>query len=193
MLIRNTIILQSIGLLTILLGSLPAAIAAVDANANSNANSNSHSNTMPVMKEQGMIPSEVVPQTTCKLALIAQAEQPIVYGQEKVIGRVYNVIGNSVYMELDNGSTYIANLSIWERGKLGNIIGRRLVVTPYYCNRANLDTTLYFTPAKAIEVPPLTFSNSSTTPLPIAPRTEMPSREAPSTIVEPKEIIPQTW
>jgi hypothetical protein len=182
MMINHKILLSCAGLAAISLGN--PALAAIDAPVTTAAPSS-------------QIMSDVVPQTTCKLALIAQAETPKAYGQEKVMGRVYNVIGNSVYMQLDNGSTYIANLSMWERGKLGNIIGRRLVVTPYYCNRANLDTTLYFTPAKAIEVPPLTFSNSSPTTPPLTPRTESPVQQAPTQEMPvqqaPKEIIPQTW
>ena len=144
--------------------------------------------------------SNVVPQTTCKLALVAQAENPVTYGAEKLVGRVYNVTGNMVYMDLDDGTTAVTNLSIWEKGKLGNIIGRRIVVTPYYCNRANLDTTLKWTPAKAIEVPPLTFSNSSPVTPPLTPRPEMmpaPVQEpapvqSPMPMPQPA-IIPQTW
>ena len=141
--------------------------------------------------------SDVVPQTTCKLALMAQAENAVTYGKEQIIGRVYNVIGNNVYMELDNGSTHIENLTIWERGKLGNIIGSRLVVTPYYCNRANLDTTLYFTPATPIPVPPLVFSSPTTSTPPLTPKEEMPIRVAPSQETpapqQSDQIIPQTW
>jgi hypothetical protein len=180
MITKRTVFLSCVGLAAISLGN--PAIAAIDTNTP----------LAPAANNQMM--SDVVPQTTCKLALIAQAERAEAYGQEKKIGRVYNVLGNSVYMQLDDGSTYVANLSMWERGKLGNIIGRRLVVTPYYCNRANLDTTLYFTPAKAIEVPPLTFSNSSPTTPPLTPRTEAPTpiQEAPVRET-PREIIPQTW
>ncbi len=185
MMINHKILLSCASLAAISLGN--PAMAAVDTSEATAAS--------PQMKSQIM--SDVVPQTTCKLALIAQAENAKAYGQEKVMGRVYSVVGNNVYMELDNGSTYVANLSMWERGKLGNIIGRRLVVTPYYCNRANLDTTLYFTPAKAIEVPPLTFSNSAPTTPPLTPRNEAPVREAPvqqAPVQEtPREIIPQTW
>lgn len=143
--------------------------------------------------------SDVVPQTTCKLALVAQAENPVTYGAEKLVGRVYNVTGNMVYMELDDGTTTVTNLSIWEKGKLGNIIGRRIVVTPYYCNRANLDTTLKWTPAKAIEVPPLTFSNSSPVTPPLTPRPEIITPapvQAPMPMPQPQQqptIIPQTW
>ena len=146
--------------------------------------------------------SDVVPQTTCKLALVAQAENPVAYGTEKLVGRVYNVVGSMVYLELDDGTTAVTTLSMWEKGKLGNIIGRRIVVTPYYCNRANLDTTLKWTPAKAIEVPPLTFSNSSPVSPPLTPRPEMSPTpvqapvqapaEAPMPAQQP-EIIPQTW
>lgn len=141
--------------------------------------------------------SDVVPQTTCKLALMAQAENAMTYGKEQIIGRVYNVIGDNVYMELDNGSTHIENLTMWERGKLGNIIGSRLVVTPYYCNRANLDTTLYFTPATPIPVPPLVFSSPTTSTPPLTPREEMPVRVAPVQEApapqQSDQIIPQTW
>ena len=143
-------------------------------------------------------PSNRLPQTTCKLALVAQAKDPVTYGAEKLVGRVYNVTGNMVYMDLDDGTTTVTNLSIWEKGKLGNIIGRRIVVTPYHCNRANLDTTLKWTPAKAIEVPPLTFSNSSPVTPPLTPRPEMmpaPIQE-PAPVQSPMPqptIIPQTW
>jgi hypothetical protein len=138
--------------------------------------------------------SDVVPQTACKLALVAQAQNPVSYGAEKIVGRVYNVIGNTVYLELDDGTTTTANLSIWEKGKLGNIIGRRIVVTPYYCNRANLDTALKWKPGKAIEVPPLTFSNSAPVMPPLMPRPAAPTPEPaqPTPQVKP-EIIPQTW
>lgn len=150
-------------------------------------------------REPKLQPSDVVPQTTCKLALVAQAQNPVAYGTEKLVGRVYNVVGSMVYLELDDGTTAVTHLSMWEKGKLGNILGRRLVVTPYYCNRANLDTTLKWTPAKAIEVPPLTFSNSSpATPPPLTPRPEMtptPTQtpvQTPMPVQQPT-IIPQTW
>ena len=142
--------------------------------------------------------SDVVPQTACKLALVAQAQNPLAYGTEKIVGRVYNVVGSMVYMDLDDGTTTVTNLSIWEKGRLGNIIGRRIVVTPYYCNRANLDTTLKWTPAQAIEVPPLTFSNSSPVTPPLTPRPEMMPApvetpvETPMPVQQPT-IIPQTW
>ena len=141
--------------------------------------------------------SNVVSQTTCKTALMAQAENAVTYGKEQIIGRVYNVIGNNVYMELDNGSTHIENLTMWERGKLGNIIGSRLIVTPYYCNRVNLDTTLHFTPATPIPVPPLVFSSPTTSTPPLTPREEMPVRVAPVQETpapqQSDQIIPQTW
>jgi hypothetical protein len=138
--------------------------------------------------------SDVVPQTTCKLALVAQVQNPVAYGTEKIVGRVYNVVGSMVYLELDDGTTAVTTLSMWEKGKLGNIIGRRIVVTPYYCNRANLDTTLKWTPAKAIEVPPLTFSNSAPVSPPLTPRPEMTPApvQTPMPVQQP-EIIPQTW
>ena len=158
--------------------------------------------TAPTSQQTSQQTSNLLPQTTCKLALVAQAQDPVTYGAEKLVGRVYNVTGSMVYLELDDGTTTVTNLSIWEKGKLGNIIGRRIVVTPYYCNRANLDTTLKWTPAKAIEVPPLTFSNSSPVTPPLTPRPEMmpaPVQEpapvqSPMPQAQPQPaIIPQTW
>lgn len=136
--------------------------------------------------------SEVVPQTTCKLALVAQASDPIAYGKDKMVGRVYNVTGSTVYLEMEDGKTEVLTLTPWEKGKLGNIIGRRIVVTPYYCNRANLDTTLKWKPGQAIPVPPLNFSTAApsippVTPRPVAPA-PMPERAQPD-----DAIIPQTW
>jgi hypothetical protein len=125
------------------------------------------------------VASDGIHQTTCKSDLTAQAENAETYGKEKIVGRVYNVIGNNVYMELDNGSTHIENLTMWERGKLGNIIGSRIVVTPYYCNRVSLDTTLHFTPATPIPVPPLVFNSPTTSTTPLTPRKEKPVRVAP--------------
>ena len=161
--------------------------------------------SLPSSAPQSSVPiaqPDVVPQTTCKLALVAQAQDPVAYGTEKIVGRVYNVVGSMVYLELDDGTTTVATLSRWERGRLGNIVGRRIVVTPYDCNRVNLDTTLKWTPAKAIEVPPLTFSNSSPVTPPLTPRPEMTPApvetpvqapvETPMPVQQP-EVIPQTW
>ncbi len=176
MITTKNLFLTHLGVATVAvttIGNVQPTISAMDATTTPQA--------MPQLS------SDVFPKTTCKLALIAQAENAVTYGKEQIIGRVYSVLGNNVYMELDDGSTHIENLTIWERGKLGNIIGRRLVVTPYYCNRANLDTTLYFTPATPIPVPPLVFSSPTTDTPPLTPREDAPVRLAPS------EIIPQTW
>ncbi len=178
-----TIALGSVALGSVALGSI--AIAGPAMAASELAPLTSPASTLQT--------SDVVPQTTCKLALVAQAKDPVVYGSEKMVGRVYNVVGNLVYMDLDDGTTAVANLSIWEKGKLGNIIGRRIVVTPYYCNRANLDTALKWTPGKAIEVPPLTFSNSTPLTPPIAPRPSAPVQEPAQTPAAEPAIIPQTW
>ena len=113
------------------------------------------------------------------------------------MGRVYNVVGSMVYLDLDDGTTTMTTLSRLERVRLGNIIGSRIVVTPYG-NRANLDTTLKWTPAQATEVPPLTFSNSSPVTPPLTPRPEMMPApvetpvETPMPVQQPT-IIPQTW
>jgi hypothetical protein len=143
--------------------------------------------------------SDGVPQTaTYKQVLVAQAQNPVAYGNEKIVGRVYNVVGSMVYLDLDDGTTTMTTLSRLERVRLGNIIGSRIVVTPYG-NRANLDTTLKWTPAQATEVPPLTFSNSSPVTPPLTPRPEMMPApvetpvETPMPVQQQPTIIPQTW
>ena len=136
--------------------------------------------------------SDGVPQTvTYKQVLVAQAQNPVANGNEKIVGRVYNVVGSMVYLDLDDGTSTMTTLSRLERGRLGNIIGSRIVVTPDD-NLANLDTTLKWTPAQATEVPPLTFSNSSpnTTQTPM-PRSEM-TPDTTQTPMPRSEMTPNT-
>ena len=80
--------------------------------------------TLPSTLQAESQVSEVVPQTTCKLALVAQAENPVVYGSEKMVGRVYNVVGDSVYMDLDDGTTAVANLLVTPEAELGALAER---------------------------------------------------------------------
>lgn len=135
--------------------------------------------------------------TTCTTALLAQAESPQTYSEERIVGRVYNVLGGTRGSQMtasiagDDGKDYHVVLTPWEWGHVGSLIGKRVIVTKFYCNRVNRDTTLKFTPAQAIEVPAINIAPRSLVEPPLTPR--QPAEQAqPAERAEPA-IIPQTW
>ncbi|MEB3293187.1 MAG: hypothetical protein VKJ24_08495 [Synechococcales bacterium] len=135
--------------------------------------------------------------TTCKTALLAQAENPEAYTQERIVGKVYNVLGGIRGSRLtasiagDDGKDYQVELSPWEWGHVGSLIGKRVIVTPIDCNRINRDTTLKFTPAQAIVVPEINIAPRTPVVPPLTPR---PPVERPAPVEKPEPvIIPQTW
>jgi hypothetical protein len=132
-------------------------------------------------------------QKVCQKALIAQAEQPALYDQGKFVGRVYSNIGNNIWVKNDSGETRMFTRSPWERATIGNVAGRRLVLTDVYCSKTNLDTALKILPVKAIEVPKIEFTPRTPTVPPLTPR---PPIEQPAPIEQPParpDPIPQTW
>jgi cell division septation protein DedD len=134
-------------------------------------------------------------QKVCQKALIAQAEQPALYDQGKFVGHVYSTIGNNIWVKSDSGETRMFTRSPWERATIGNLAGRRLVLTDVYCSKTNIDTALKILPVKAIEVPKIEFTPSTPTVPPLTPR---PPVEQPAPIEQPAPVtrpdpIPQTW
>lgn len=130
---------------------------------------------------------------TCQKALIAQAEQPALYDQGKFVGKVYSTVGSTLWVRNDSGETRMFTRSPWERATIGNVAGRRLVLTDVYCSKTNIDTELKILPVKAIEVPKIEFTPNTPTVPPLTPRQpiEQPAPvEAP--VVRP-DPIPQTW
>ncbi|UBF29408.1 hypothetical protein K9N68_17185 [Kovacikia minuta CCNUW1] len=122
----------------------------------------------------------------CPLLAMAIAQNPTVE-DDKIVGTVYSVIGNMVLLELENGETRHVNLDWWERGHLGQLLGKKVVVRDVYCSRVDLAPP----PApvvKPIEIPAIQFSPVTPVVPPLTPR---PTAE-PAPAAAP-EVIPQTW
>jgi cell division septation protein DedD len=147
------------------------------------------------------LPSQAAVQVTnpaqkvCQKALIAQAEQPALYDQGKFVGRVYSTVGNNIWVKNDSGETRMFTRSPWERATIGNVAGRRLVLTDVYCSMTNLDTALKIIPVKPIEVPKIEFTPNTPTVPPLTPR-PVDQQSAPieqSAPITRPDPIPQTW
>lgn len=126
-------------------------------------------------------------QTKCLLLAKAIAQNPAVE-QDKIVGTVYSVIGNTVMIEKEDGTTEHVTLNWWERGHMGQLVGRKVVVRDVYCSRIDLAPP----PApvvKPIEIPPLQFSSPAPVVPPLTPR---PTAE-PAPYQAPQQIVPQTW
>ncbi|AKG23004.1 hypothetical protein [Calothrix sp. 336/3] len=131
-------------------------------------------------------PSLTIPTPkVCKLAQIAQAEDPKGFEDGKIVGTVYSVVGDVVSLELEDGTIRHTGLSRQERAHIGQIVGRKVVITDIPCNRVKLAP--YPIPvSKPIEVPKV---EPAPAPAPI----ETPA-PAPAPIETPAPApIPQTW
>jgi hypothetical protein len=122
---------------------------------------------------------------TCQVAQRAIAQNPAAVEEGRLLGRVYSVLGDTVSLELENGETRHVTLPRWERGYMGNILGKKVVVTDFYCSR--------IAPApppppviKPIDLPKFEFTPITPAVPPLTPRQAPEQQPAP-------EIIPQTW
>lgn len=129
----------------------------------------------------------IIERTKCPLLAQAIAQDPAV-ADDRIIGRVYSVIGNTVMIEKEDGTTEHVYLDWWERGHMGQLVGKKVVVRDVYCRRIDLapPPPPLVTP---IEIPALQFTPASPTVPPLTPR---PAAE-PAPIQEPVDIVPQTW
>ncbi|MGA7932000.1 MAG: hypothetical protein WCA35_00320 [Kovacikia sp.] len=121
----------------------------------------------------------------CKLLALAIAQNPAVE-EDKIVGTVYSVVGNIVSIEQDNGENRHVTLDWWERGHMGQLIGKKVVVRNVFCSRVELAPP---PPpiVKPIEIPAIQFSPITPTVPPLKPRpTAEPTPAAPA-------VIPQTW
>lgn len=146
--------------------------------------------SQPETQTQIVIPNKKV----CKIAQNAETENPTAAAQDKTIGTIYSVVGDVVMVELDGGGTKAVNLD-WRReaGHMGQLVGRRVVITPYFCSRINLSPRPVVIPA-ATEVPkietapaPAPTIEPAPAPAPAPAPTEQPAPAPAPT------IIPQTW
>ncbi len=143
----------------------------------------------PSAKSPNPAPIELVGvptfQTQCKLLAQAIAQNPAVE-EEKLVGTVYSVIGNTVMLEREDGSLVHVTLDWWERGHMGQLVGKKVVIRDVYCSRITLAPP---PPPKIvpIEVPPLQFSAPAPVVPPLTPRPVAPeTKPAP-------QVVPQTW
>jgi cell division septation protein DedD len=140
-------------------------------------------------------PGIVIPiKKVCKIAQAAETENPDAVEKDTIVGTVYGVTGNIVMVELDGGGTKHVSLDRREVGHIGQLVGRRVTITPFFCKRINLTPRAVVTPP-AIEVPKI----ESRPPAPIETPAPTPAPvETPAPIETPvptpsPTIIPQTW
>lgn len=143
-------------------------------------------------------PSTVVapPKKVCKIAQTAEQENPAAVEKDKITGTVYSVVGDVVMVELDGGGNRHVALNRREVGHMGQLVGRRVTITPFFCNRINLTPRPVVTPA-AIEVPKIESRPSAPETIPVTPPAPTPAptpvpEAAPAPAPAPT-IIPQTW
>ncbi len=118
----------------------------------------------------------------CKLLAQAIAQNPAAE-EDKIVGRVYSVIGNTVMIEKEDGTTEHVYLDWWERGHMGQLVGKKVVVRDVYCSRIDLAPP----PPPVVQpvsIPPLEFAPKNPTVPPLTPR---------PTVEPAPQIVPQTW
>jgi hypothetical protein len=131
-------------------------------------------------------PAAVLVAPKCQLLAKAIAQNPAVEN-DKLVGTVYSVIGNLILLEKEDGSVEHVYVDWWERGHLGQLRGRKVVIRNVFCSRIDLapPPPPVVTP---IEVPPLQFSPVTPTVPPLTPRPTAPPSQQPAPYV-----VPQTW
>ncbi|MEA5572477.1 hypothetical protein [Calothrix sp. UHCC 0171] len=135
-------------------------------------------------------PGIVIPaKKVCKIAQAAETENPTTVEQDTIVGTVYAVTGDIVMVELDGGGTKHVSLDRREVGHMGQLVGSRVTITPFFCKRINLTPRPIVTPP-AIEVPKIE-STPAPTPEPV-PVPEPAPTEVPTPAPSPT-IVPQTW
>jgi hypothetical protein len=105
-------------------------------------------------------PEIVIPiKKVCKIAQAAETINPTAVEKDTIVGTVYAVAGNILMVELDGGGTKHVSLDRREVGHIGQLVGRRVTITPFFCKRINLTPRAVVTPP-AIEVPKIESSTN---------------------------------
>ncbi|PAX52310.1 hypothetical protein [Brunnivagina elsteri] len=138
-------------------------------------------------------PGIVIPiKKVCKIAQAAETTNPVAVEKDTIVGTVYAVAGNILMVELDDGGTKHVSLDRREVGHMGQLVGSRVTITPFFCKRINLTPRPVVTPA-AIEVPKIESRPPAPIPVPETAPAPVPAPiEAPAPVPSPT-IIPQTW
>jgi hypothetical protein len=136
---------------------------------------------------------------TCKIAQAAEEKDPVAVEKDTITGTVYATAGDIVMIDVDGGGTKHVSLDRREVGHIGQLVGRRVTITPFFCKRINLTPNVVVTPAPiAVPTPvptpepaptPVPTPEPVPTPVPTPEPTEVP---APAPAPSPT-IIPQTW
>ncbi len=136
-------------------------------------------------------PGIVIPtKKVCKIAQAAETQNPVAVEKDTIVGTVYGVAGDVIMLELDGGGTKHLSLDRREVGHMGQLVGRRVTITPFFCKRINLTPRPVITPA-AIEVPKIESRPPAPIPTPAPIPAPIPT-ETPAPAPAPT-IIPQTW
>ncbi len=142
-------------------------------------------------------PGIVIPmKKVCKIAQAAETTNPTAVEKDTIVGTVYAVAGNILMVEVDGGGTKHVSLDRREVGHMGQLVGSRVTITPFFCKRINLTPRPVITPP-AIEVPKIESKPPAAIPVPAPAPIEAPAPtpepiEPPAPTPSPT-IIPQTW
>jgi hypothetical protein len=125
----------------------------------------------------------------CKIAQAAVEANPALEN-DRMIGRVYSIVGDDVWVELENGETRRVEIGGIPRAVMGNMFYNPVVITNFYCDRINR----YIPPYKVVQPTPIVIEPTpAPAPPPLAPRPVAPP-PAPAPVEQPAPvIIPQTW
>lgn len=133
----------------------------------------------------------------CQIAQRLEAQTPGASTAGTLRGIVRSVVGDVVTLQQQNGSVTRTTLTKRERGDMGHLIGRDVVISNIYCQRISLAPP----PAPRVVAPrPISLPQRTPAAPQVAPR-PVPPPPAPRPVpVAPQfpapsapVIIPQTW
>ncbi len=133
----------------------------------------------------------------CQIAQRLEAQTPGASTAGTIRGIVRSVVGDVVTIQQPNGSITRTTLTKRERGDMGHLIGRDIVVSNIYCQRISLAPP----PAPRVVAPrPISLPNRpapvapAVTPRPVPPPpVPRPVPVTPQFPAPAPVIIPQTW
>lgn len=164
------------------------------------APTSSTEDTPKTINTQGNTPEIVIPvKKVCKIAQAAEVQNPVAVEKNTITGTIYATAGDIVMVDVDGGGTKHVSLDRREVGHMGQLVGRRVTITPFFCKRINLTPSTVVTPAPIAVPTPEPIPTPEPTPVPV-PTPEptpvpVPTPEPTSepTPVPSPTIVPQTW
>ncbi|OLP15358.1 hypothetical protein BST81_26800 [Leptolyngbya sp. 'hensonii'] len=132
----------------------------------------------------------ILPGSACGLELDAIAANPAV-ADEKVMGKVLTVVGDTLTIQTGDGKVRHMTRTRREWGYLGQIAGRKVALSEFFCSRITLAPPPAPVIPAPIPVPPLEFKRRTLNVPPLTPRPV--AAPVGTGAEEPTEAIPQTW